>query len=77
MLRKNYIVDGIKYEKIGDNHYYAQELFEKEEQVGYLNKNILKAKKAVYDHVVYDSDVEAEFARSFEHSHWYNTSFGF
>lgn len=65
---RHFIVDGIKYEKIGNNHYYAQELFEKEELVGYLNKNILEAKKSVYDHVVYDSDVEAEFARSFEQS---------
>jgi type III restriction enzyme len=65
---RHFIVDGIKYEKIGDNHYYAQELFETEELVGYLNKNMLEAKKSVYDHVVYDSDVEAEFARSFEKS---------
>jgi len=62
------IVDGIKYEKIGDGHYYAQELFENKELSGYLNKNMLEAQKSVYDHVVYDSDVEAEFARSFEQS---------
>ncbi len=27
---------------------------------------MLESKKSVFDHVVYDSDVEAEFARSFE-----------
>lgn len=61
-----FIVDGIKYEKIGDEHYYAQELFEEKELYGYLNKNMLQSKKSVYDHVVYDSDVEAEFAKSLE-----------
>lgn len=61
-----FIVDGIKYEKIGDEHYYAQELFEEKELCGYLNKNMLQSKKSVYDHVVYDSDVEAEFAKSLE-----------
>jgi len=61
-----FIVDGIKYEKLGDDCYYAQELFENNELTGYLNKNMLAAKKSVYDHVVYDSDVEAEFAGAFE-----------
>ncbi|CAA9891572.1 Type III restriction enzyme [Candidatus Methylobacter favarea] len=64
----HFIVDGIKYEKIGDEHFYAQELFQDKELVGYLNKNMLEAQKSVYDHVVYDSEVEAEFARSFEQS---------
>ena len=63
-----FIVSGIKYEKIGEDHYYAQELFEDKELIGYLNKNMLESQKSVYDHVVYDSDVEAEFARSFEKS---------
>jgi type III restriction enzyme len=30
------IVDGIKYQRIGDERYYAQELFEQEELTGYL-----------------------------------------
>ena len=34
------IVDGIKYQRIGDEDYYAQELFEQEELTGYL-KNML------------------------------------
>ena len=60
------IVDGIKYQKIGDNSYYAQELFEENELYGYLSKNMIESQKSVYDHVIYDSDVEEEFARSFE-----------
>jgi type III restriction enzyme len=30
------LVDGIKYQRLGDEHYYAQELFEQEELTGYL-----------------------------------------
>lgn len=60
------IVSGIRYHRMGDDHYYAQELFEKEELFGYLNQNMLKADKSVFDHVVYDSDIEKNFAESFE-----------
>lgn len=60
------IVDGIKYTKIGDEEYYAQELFEKEELTGYLSKNMMESKKSVYEYVVYDSANEESFAASFE-----------
>ena len=60
------IVDGIKYEKLGDEEYYAQELFEDEELHGYLSKNMLESNKSVYDYVVYDSDVESSFAQAME-----------
>lgn len=64
---QGFIVDGIKYQKIGDQAFYAQELFESEELIGYLNKNMLEADKSVYDHVIYDSEtVEAELAQAFE-----------
>jgi type III restriction enzyme len=60
------IVDGIKYQRIGEDSYYAQELFEKEELTGYL-KNILEARKSVHEHVVYDSSgVERQFAEQLE-----------
>ncbi len=52
------LVDGIKYERIGDDVYYAQELFEREELTGYL-KNMLDAEKCVYEQVIYDSGVES------------------
>lgn len=64
---KEFIIDGIKYEKL-DNEFYAQEMFESEELSGYLKKNIMESEKSVYDHVIYDSEVEAEFARKFENS---------
>ncbi len=60
------LVDGIKYERIGDEAYYAQELFNQEELTGYL-KNMLPATKAVYEYVVYDSGgVEKGFAEDLE-----------
>ena len=59
------LVDGIKYQRLGDEQYYAQELFRSEELIGYL-KNTLAAEKSVYDYVVYDSDNEAAFAASLE-----------
>ena len=59
------IVDGIKYQRIGDEHYYAQELFEQEELAGYL-KNMLNANKSVYEQVIYQSDVEGTFVEQLE-----------
>ena len=60
------LVDGIRYQRIGDDEYYAQELFEQEELTGYL-KNMLAAEKSVYEHVVYDSaGIERGFAEQLE-----------
>ena len=63
---RTFIVDGIKYTKIGDYEFYAQELFETEELSGYLNKNMIESQRSVYDHVVYDSEVERSFATRLE-----------
>lgn len=60
------LVDGIKYQRLGDEHYYAQELFESEELSGYLQNLVLNTEKSVYEHVVYDSAVERDFAESLE-----------
>lgn len=60
------IVDGIKYQRIGDSEYYAQELFEKEELTGYLKNMLSETKKSVYESVVYDSDTESAFADDLE-----------
>ena len=59
------LVDGIKYQRIGDEAYYAQELFEKEELTGYL-KNVATAEKSVHEKVIYESDTEARFADDLE-----------
>lgn len=62
------LVEGIKYERIGAEEYYAQELFESEELTGYLGRNVLEGtKKCVLDAVIYDSEgVEKHFAEQLE-----------
>lgn len=60
------LVDGIKYQKLGDQHIYAQELFEKEELTGYLKNMLLDTQKSIYEHVVYDSTTERHFADGLE-----------
>ena len=54
------MIDGIKYERIAGEE-YSMRLFEEAEIVSYLN-NRLEVKNSVYDAVVYDSEVEREFA---------------
>ncbi|MBW7571499.1 restriction endonuclease [Caproiciproducens faecalis] len=61
-----FLVDGIKYTKIGDSEFYAQELFESEELSGYLSKNMVNSTKSPFEYVVYDSGKELEFAEKFE-----------
>ena len=62
-----FIVDGITYQKLGDEYYYSQELFEENELFGYLSKNMYlnKENKSPYDYTIYDSDIEKSFAKSF------------
>ncbi|MBF0213792.1 MAG: DEAD/DEAH box helicase family protein [Magnetococcales bacterium] len=61
------VVDGIRYHRIGDEHFYAQELFEQEELTGYLKDMLKDARKSVYEHVIYDSGgVERQFAEQLE-----------
>ena len=58
------IVDGIKYERIPEtdaDHEWQQLLFKNEELINYLTA--LQVKKSIYEYVVYDSEVEREFAR--------------
>ncbi|SHM72605.1 type III restriction-modification system endonuclease [Rhizobacter sp. OV335] len=60
------LVDGIRYQRLGDDQYYAQELFEREELTGYLKNMLQDAQRSVYQHVVYDSEVERDFADQLE-----------
>lgn len=60
------LVDGIKYQRLGDDRFYAQELFDQEELTGYLKNMLMDATKSVYEHVVYDSNTERDFADALE-----------
>jgi type III restriction enzyme len=59
------LVDGIKYQRIGAEDYYAQQLFETEELSGYL-KSMIDANKSVHEQVIYQSDTERTFAEQME-----------
>ena len=65
-----FIVDGIKYQKLGNEYFYAQESFEEKELTGYLSSNMLQNRenKSVYDYTIYDSDTEKAFAMKFNES---------
>jgi type III restriction enzyme len=58
------LVDGIKYERIpgtGAEAEWEMMLFKSEELISYFNA--LQVTKSVYEYIVYDSELEREFAR--------------
>ena len=63
--KRRVLVDGVKYQRVGDDSYYAQELFNQEEITGYM-KHMLDAKKSIYDKVIYESETERTFAEDME-----------
>ena len=63
--KRRALVDGVKYQRIGDDSYYAQELFNQDEITGYM-KHMLDAKKSIYDKVTYESETEKRFAEDLE-----------
>lgn len=60
------LVDGIRYQQLGESEFYAQELFDQNELTGYLKNMLLGAKKSVYENVVCDSNTERAFADQLE-----------
>ncbi len=63
--KRTALVDGIKYQRLGEAEYYAQELFDTEELSGYL-KSMVDVKKAVHEQVIYQSGTERTFAEDLE-----------
>ena len=63
--KRQALVDGIKYRRIGDDSYYGQELFEQKELTGYLRK-MIAARQSVYEKVVWESNTERVFADQLE-----------
>ena len=63
--KRQALVDGIKYQRLGDQHFYSQELFEEKELTSYL-KNTLSAKKSVHEQVIYEYGIEKQFAKDLE-----------
>lgn len=60
------LVDGIKYQRLGDTQFYAQELFQQDELTGYLKNMLSGATKSIYESVVCDSETERSFADQLE-----------
>jgi type III restriction enzyme len=60
------LVDGIRYQRLGDDAVWAQELFETEELTGYLTNMLRDTKRSIYEHVVFDSATERDFADALE-----------
>ena len=58
------MIDGIKYERI-DGASYDQMLFENEDLYGYLS-NSVPVTKSIYEKVVFDSEIERDFAQAME-----------
>lgn len=67
-VKKENLVHGIRYHKIEGEYYEFNNVFDDTELYGYENKNILKVNndKNIYDHVIYDSNIEEEFAKEAE-----------
>lgn len=59
--KRRALVDGIKYQRVGDDVYYAQELFAEQELSGYLN-SMVNVTRSVYEQVIYQSETERQFA---------------
>lgn len=62
-----FVVDGIKYQRLGNSDVWAQELFESEELTGYIDQNMVQTtNNGLYEYTVYDSDIEREFAKKLD-----------
>lgn len=62
------LVDGIKYQRLGAEHYYAQERFGQEELTGYL-KNMVAVQRSIHEYVACDSaGIERTFAEDLENN---------
>jgi type III restriction enzyme len=59
--KRRFLVEGLQYLEVGD--YYEMSLFENLE--GYED-SLLPIEKSIYDHVLYDSQVERDFAAALE-----------
>ena len=68
--KKEKLINGIQYHKLDNEYYKAEEIFDDTELYGYKDKNIievnLEESKNPLDHVIYDSQIEKEFAEACE-----------
>lgn len=61
------LVDGVRYERLGDSEAYSLSLFEERELVAYLGKNAVPSTRSPYHYTVFDSEgIERPFAEWLE-----------
>jgi type III restriction enzyme len=58
------LVDAIKYEKVGD--WYEMRLFEEQDEIETWKQHLVPVERTIYDHVVYQSNVERRFVEDME-----------
>ncbi|WP_412059088.1 DEAD/DEAH box helicase family protein [Bartonella sp. DGB2] len=66
IARRTQSVEGIRYIKLAGQEYSVQECFDSEELLADLERTAVETSKSVYDHVIYESSVEKEFAQSLD-----------
>ncbi|WP_146547605.1 DEAD/DEAH box helicase family protein [Rummeliibacillus suwonensis] len=67
VAKKRTMVAGIKYEKMANSEFYDQKLFVTDELNSYKENTIeVKDNRSPYDHIIYDSKVELDFAKECE-----------
>lgn len=64
--RHDLAIDGIRYVKLAGEEYYVQEIFDSAELIANLDRNAVAVENSVYDHVIFDSQVESRFAESLD-----------
>ncbi len=64
--RHKLAIDGIKYVKLAGEEYYVQEIFDSTELIANLDRNAVAVDHSIYDHVLYDSNVESKFAKALD-----------
>ena len=64
--RHNLAIDGIRYVKLAGEEYYVQEIFDTAELIANLDRNAIPVDNSVYDHVIFDSQLESRFSESLD-----------
>ena len=65
--RHTLAIDGIKYIKLAGQEYYAQEIFDSQELIGYIDRNAVAVNHSIYDYLLYDSKtIEKPFAEALD-----------
>ena len=64
--RHSMAIDGIKYIKLAGEEYSVMEIFDAAELVANLDRNATAVNRSLYDHVIYDSNIENSFAKSLD-----------